>query len=208
MQKMPTPLALSRSFCLSICLGILPFPLVAAPGGGPAPSEDAMAFDLHSSPTAADWRYFIRAGEKDRERLWTTQAALGAKFGDWAWGWRLGWVRTCAASERPYCAEIMKSALADRALVVRAEAATRLGRRFEGTGYTAVLGLLAQSYAGSRNLRHGQPLYVQHRILFAIHRIGSKAGTDLGERLAATHPQTRTYWQKLTGAPHTARSKS
>lgn len=160
-------------------------------------SQFFSTFDIHAAPTTADWRYFIRAPEKDRERLWYSQSALGAKLGNWSWGWRLGWVRTCEASERSFCLDILKTALFDKALVVRAEAATRIGRRLDGSEDKDSLELLARSYRESRNIRHGQPLYVQNRILFAIHRIGGSHALQLGTALAASHPMTRTYWQKL-----------
>jgi hypothetical protein len=60
--------------------------------------------------------------------------------------------------------------------------------------------LMARSYQESRNFRHGRPLYVQQRILFAIHRIGGPYARDLGLKLSAGHPETKSFWQKLASA--------
>ena len=184
---------------LVLALGIHVGPGLSPVALGNAASSSA-PFDIHGEPSPADWRYFIRANEKDREKLWTTHALQGVKLGDWSWGWRLGWVRACGTSQRDYCRDILVTALFDRALVVRAEAATRLGRRLEGTGDKPTMDLMARSYRESRNFRHGHPLYVQHRILFAIHRIGGPYAADLGPKLAGIHPETKSFWHKLAAA--------
>jgi hypothetical protein len=94
----------------------------------------------------------------------------------------------------------MDAALHDQALVVRAEAATRIGRKFEATQNRAVIDLLAGSYRQPRNTRHGKPLFIQQRILFAIHRIGGSEAEKMGLRLAESHPVSLAYWNKLTGS--------
>jgi hypothetical protein len=179
---------------LASVLGGFTLPTLAA--NGPTPPSMA-PFDIHGEPSPADWRYFIRSNEKDREKLWVTHSLRGVRLGDWSWGWRLGWVRTCGPSDREYCRDILQTALFDRALVVRAEAATRLGRRLEGSGDQRAVDLMARSYRESRNLRHGRPLFIQHRILFAIHRIGGAYAADIGQQLARDHRETKTFWQKL-----------
>lgn len=206
-DKMPGPLRSAHAQNLAkstvrlalfhLTFAIAPWPTPVAQGK----TAPALApFDIHAEPSPADWRYFIRAQEKDREQLWTTHALQGTRLGDWSWGWRLGWVRTCDTSQREFCRDILATALFDRALVVRAEAATRIGRRLEGTGDQANLDLLARSFRESRNFRHGHPLFVQHRILFAIHRIGGPYAADLGVKLSSSHPETKSFWKKLVAA--------
>ena len=157
-------------------------------------------FDIHAEPAPADWRYFLKSPERDRELLWSRQVQRGMKLANWSWGWRLGWVRACGTSERDYCAAILRAALFDRALVVRAEAATRLGRRFAGTGDPAVTKLLARAYGLGRNVRKGQPLFVHMRILFALRDIGGDDALSTAESLASSHEATAAYWEKLKSA--------
>jgi len=154
-------------------------------------------FNIAREPSRPDWRYFIRAPEAAREQLWTYQVKHGRHLGEWSWGWRLGWVRVCGRSDRPYCAAVLREALFDKALVVRAEAATRFGRLFEHTGNPQVVDLLAKAFRNSRNLRHGKPLYVQSRILFAMRQVGGEHALATGQALAASQPQAAAYWQKL-----------
>lgn len=154
-------------------------------------------FNIKNEPQPADWRYFIKASEPERERLWAYHAGKGVKLGGWAWGWRLGWIRVCGASEKTYCQEVLTQALFDKALVVRAEAATRFGRRYEGTANDAIVSVLAKAYKNPRNIRHGKPLFVQQRILFALHRIGGTRARAEGQALAAAHTDSRAYWARL-----------
>jgi hypothetical protein len=157
-------------------------------------------FDIKAEPAPADWRYFLKAPERERELLWSRQSQRGMKLGHWSWGWRLGWVRACGTSEQAYCGQILRTALFDRALVVRAEAATRLGRRYAGSGDADVVRLLAKAYALGRNVRRGQPLFVHMRILFALRDIGGDDALATGEKLAAAHEATAAYWEKLNSA--------
>jgi len=189
--------ALAKIMILAVWIFTGPWPTSKAYAAGAA---SFAPFDIHMEPSPADWRYFIRASDKDRENLWTTHVLQGVKLGDWSWGWRLGWVRACSTSPREFCRDILATALFDRALVVRAEAATRLGRRLEGSGDQPTMDLMARSYRESPNLRHGRPLYVQHRILFAIHRIGGPYAADLGLKLSTSHLETKSFWQKLVSA--------
>lgn len=156
-------------------------------------------FDIKKSPQTADWRYFIKASEPERERLWTYHEGRGVGLGQWAWGWRLGWVRVCGASERPICQKILGAALFDKALVVRAEAATRFGRRYEGTADDAIVSLLAKAYRNPRNVRNGKPLFVQQRILFALHRVGGERARSEAAALAAGNAESKSYWARLDG---------
>lgn len=176
------------------------FGCVLLVGAGKPNPRSLEAFRWDQEPKKADWRYFVKAAEADRERLWEHHVKAGRKLGAWSWGWRLGWVRTCSESKAAFCRDVMDQALADKALVVRAEAATRLGRRYEGSGEQAVVSALADAYRNDKNSRNGAPLFVQERILFALHQVGGSQALTAGGRLSAMHPDTKAYWRKLTAA--------
>lgn len=173
---------------------------VLAPLANANPKTSLESFDFRKEPAKADWRYFLKAPEISRQKLWGYHVGQGHQLRDWSWGWRLGWVRACSDSQEEYCGQIMAQALGDKAMVVRAEAATRLGRRFDGSQDAKVTGLLVKAYDNKGNVRNGKPLFVQNRILFALHQIGGKDALAVGEKLAASHPQTREYWQRLARA--------
>ena len=154
-------------------------------------------YDLRSEPGPPDWRYFIQAPETEREKLWLYQIERGKHLKHWSWGWRLGWVRVCSRSQRAYCNGVLREALFDKALVVRAEAATRMGRQFEGSERQDMIDLLARAYKDVRNRRRGKPMFVQTRILYAIHQIGGRRARSIGSSLAGEHELVRSYWQKL-----------
>jgi hypothetical protein len=189
-----------HNFAVVLALGAALLTAGVAPAAAPSRSaarRTVEGFDIAKEPTPSDWRFFIKAKEASREKLWTYNTRRGKQLGDWAWGWRLGWVRVCAQSDRPYCAAVLEAALVDKALVVRAEAATRIGRRFEGTGDAHAAALLESAFADRRNVRGGKPMFVQARILFALHGIGGEAPRAAGRRLAASHPTLTAYWAKL-----------
>ena len=162
-----------------------------------SPSVPNPEFDFTSEPAQPDWRYFIRAPEVEREKLWQYQLHRGKHLRHWSWGWRLGWVRACSRSDRSYCQGVMREALFDRALVVRAEAATRLGRLYDGSQRDDIIDLLVSAYKDTRNRRRGKPMFVQTRILYALHQIGGPKAKALGSQLASEHELVRRYWQKL-----------
>ncbi len=167
---------------------------LATPSSPAVPNPE---FDVTSEPAQPDWRYFIRAPEVEREKLWQYQLHRGKHLRHWSWGWRLGWVRACSRSDRSYCQGVMREALFDRALVVRAEAATRLGRLYDGSQRDDIIDLLVSAYKDTRNRRRGKPMFVQTRILYALHQIGGPKAKALGSQLASEHELVRRYWQKL-----------
>lgn len=191
---MRTPLMLLGWLLLGAAVGETP---VFAVQGARARQAGLEPLDIRKEPKQADWRYFLKAPEIEREKLWAYHAGKGLNLGQWAWGWRLGWVRACDKSARPYCQDVLRQALFDDALVVRADAATRIGRLYEGSANGDVARLLAKAYRNPKNLRRGKPLFVQPRILFAMRRIGGDEALKLGETLAARHPESKGYWAKL-----------
>jgi hypothetical protein len=172
----------------------------AALGASSKAMKSLDSFRIEAEPSKSDWRYFIRAPERVREDLWLRHARAGKRLAHWSWGWRLGWVRVCGGSERPLCAEILKEALFDKALVVRAEAATRVGTRFAGSADTRVVALLEQAFRNKHNLRGGRPLFVQQRILYALHQVGDEGQRERATTLAASHKDTQTYWRRLVAS--------
>jgi hypothetical protein len=155
------------------------------------------AFDIHQAPSQADWQFFLRTPAAKRLELWSYHKSKKLQLKDWAWGWRLGWVRACGDDKNAACSDILSAALQDKALVVRAEAATQIGRLFEDTSNQKAVELLASAYNNPRNLRRGKPLFVQSRILFALSRIGGKKALDAAQSLAKSNPQMQLYWSKL-----------
>jgi hypothetical protein len=178
--------------------------LATAPSVKANPRRSFDGFEIKREPGKGDWRYFIKAPEAAREQLWAYQANHGKHLKDWAWGWRLGWVRVCGVSDRAYCRGILNEALGDRALVVRAEAATRIGQLYEKSGSDQVIGVLATAYRNPRNVRHGHPLYIQSRILFALRQIGGDHAMATAAQLAAALPETQAYWTRLQSSDHVA----
>lgn len=155
-------------------------------------------FNIKGEPSEADWVYFLKMPPKEREALWSYNAKQHYHLKDWSWGWRLGWVRVCNKEKSPFCFERLREALKDRALVVRAEAATKIGESYEGSGDARVLTLLESAYKDARNQRNGKPMYVQQRILEAIHRVSGTDADNLGRRLAKSDPGNLKYWNQIS----------
>ena len=155
-------------------------------------------FEISKEPTKSDWKHFHNSTETQRYKLWFYHLKQGKKLKDWAWGWRLGWIRVCANSKKKYCRTILRRALFDKAMVVRAEAATLIGRVYEGTNNPRIVKLLKRAYKIKRNFRSGKPMFVTERILFALHRVGGASIAEEGLQLAKSHPKTHDYWTKVT----------
>jgi hypothetical protein len=152
------------------------------------------------APTSASWTEFLHKNPKDLESLWgqlngakSSQAGLGSI----GWQWRLGWIRRCLNVEARFCNVVLSQALNDKAMLVRAEAATVLGQKFEDSKDPKILAQLEGAFKNPRNSRNGKPMFIQQRILFAIRQIGGQAADILGERLAGGSATTQDYWRKL-----------
>jgi hypothetical protein len=150
------------------------------------------------TPTQAEWRQFQASSLSTLKDHWNREKSKPGFFTDWSWQWKLAWLKKCAGlGEGEFCREVILTGLRDKALVVRAEAATIMGQRFEGSGDQALIAELSMSFKNPRNLRQNRPLFIQYRILFAIHQIGGSEAEKRGQELASSHPQTMNYWQKL-----------
>ncbi len=160
-------------------------------------SGERPLLDPHRAPQMKDWQYFQDMKDTEREALWRHHERQGMKLKDWIWGWRMAWVKACTFAKEKYCDKLLETALSDKAMVVRAEAATRLGERFEDKKDSRVIQVLAEAFKNPRNSRNGKPLYVQQRILFAIKQIGGSHGDQVGAELAKINPQSNAYWRAL-----------
>jgi len=170
---------------------------IVGPSLNQSPKVSVEAFNIAAEPSSVDWKYFLNATPSFRQGLWQYHLNRGKSFKDWAWQWRLGWVRACSEVSDRYCEAVFKSALIDKAVVVRADAASRLGRLYEGTGSNWAANLLLRAAKDPRNMRHGQPLYIQQRILYALKQIGGRKTLDAAGDIARTNKTTSIYWAKL-----------
>jgi hypothetical protein len=154
--------------------------------------------EIAKEPTTRDWRAFHKAEPSFRSALWSYHKKRQVGFPAWSWGWRMGWVRACAANPTGYCEHILETALFDKALVVRSEAATQVGRIFESTKNEKFSALLIKAYNNPKNYRNKKPLFVQQRILFALHQIGNKEAAVTGKKMSAGNPDLAVYWSRIT----------
>lgn len=163
-------------------------------------SQENEVFPIEAEMSPLEWQTFLGANEAERRNLWHAQTSKGRQLEDWNWTWRLAWVRVCAQSSEAYCGEIVRQALTDKALVVRAEAIARLGERFQNTGnqYPHVIAALEVAYKHPGNMRNGKPLYIQKRILNALARIMGDQGSQRLQDMAKAHASTYDYWMKMT----------
>ncbi len=180
-----------------VLLFLLFFPNCEALALTARPAMPSAELNISTAPSRADWQYFMRADSKFKKKLWHYYKDQGKSLKDWAWEWRVGWVQTCQHSQEAWCWQLFKAALFDQALVVRSEAAVRLGERFRGSANPDIVTLLSSAYKNPANLRSGKPLFIQERLLFAIKSVGGAISEREGLRLAELHPKTRDYWHKL-----------
>lgn len=183
-----------------LIFGMLYFAVSGKTGFAQKTQINAEYFDIRTEPSQSDWRFFMRWTEQERLKLWQKHLGQGKYLKDWHWGWRLGWVRSCANSKSAVCTELLINALLDRALVVRAEAASRLGNLYASTGNSKIIAMLEQAFKNKANVRGGHPLFIQQRILYALHLVVNPDQSYRAERLAALYPETKAYWQRLTAA--------
>lgn len=163
-------------------------------------------FNISTSPTQGDWQRFHILTEKERGNLWGYHLRQKMRLKDWAWQWRLGWLRTCGTKLREsYCDSILADGLQDAAMVVRAEAANQYAHAHAGTHSKKAVQLLAAAYARPDNFRSGKPLFVCEQILGALQEVGGAEALGAAKKLAAKDPHTKKYWNALNarvGGPH------
>lgn len=179
--------------------------------GSPQKSPSAKAaplsvgkLDIKASPSQGDWQRFFIMTDKERTDLWQYHAKQKIKLSDWAWQWRLGWLRSCGFKVREsYCETTLLEGLQDPAMVVRAEAAAQYAHAHAGSGAKNDVAVLTKSYMRPDNFRNGKPLFVCEQILRALQEIGGPDALSAAKRLAAKDPNMKKYWAALTGRTRT-----
>lgn len=159
-------------------------------------AKSTQVFDITKEPNEKSWQEFFETSEQIRQKLWNSKKKQGFQLKDWSWQWRLAWVRACSISQQLYCGQILADALKDSALVVRSESASLIGRRFAGSANPLALQLLKDAYHDQRNYREGRPMFVQYRILAAIHAI-DPGNASLLHSLSKNSQETRHFATKL-----------
>lgn len=164
-----------------------------------APTLLGAEFDPKTPPSKPEWQHFHKMTDAELTKLWVFQTQRGhKKLADWSWQWRMGWMQRCGTSEmNSICPQILLEGLADNAMVIRAEAATRIGKRFAGTATPEILRALEKAYKDPRNSRNGNPLFVYERILEALSNLKDVRATKIASRLASKHPDTTAYWARI-----------
>jgi hypothetical protein len=160
--------------------------------------KENLSLQIQKAPSMQDWQFFHRQSDSWRQELWLRHQKLGYKLHDWTWEWRLGWIKACTNIDKKWCSELIDSGLKDKAAVVRGQAAQALGRGYRSKEDLNILKTLVNAAKDERNFRNSQPLFVQMQILYAIKLLGGKDALESGEKIAAQHPSTQSYWQKLT----------
>jgi len=159
---------------------------------------EARGFKINGNVSKSDWQFFMTSSDKWRESLWKFYKRQGNSLEDWAWEWRLAWVRTCEMNRQSWCFRILKASLASKAVLVRSRGVKAWGRRYAGTGHINAGKELERVFTFPKNDRNNRPLFIKNRILFALIQIGGKENEALAQRLADSHPGTRRYWTKIT----------
>jgi len=159
-----------------------------------------LVFEPKSAPTKSEWQHFHKMSDAQVTKLWAYQTSRGNRgLSDWSWQWRMGWLQRCGAQTMGVlCQSILLTGLKDDAMVVRAEAAARIGDRFAGKSNPVLIDALTSAYKDPRNTRNGSPLFVCDRILEALRKMGGKRASTVGARLAKVYPETSDYWAKIS----------
>ena len=128
----------------------------------------AAAVSYSQMPNKHEWQYFLQRGSDFQKNFWHEHRQREIQFSDWSWSWRILWLKSCGLSKEPHCIKILAQGFRDRAMVVRAEAITQLGRRFRGSGNSGMLAQLNAAAKVPRNFRHQQPMFIHHNIKRAV----------------------------------------
>lgn len=154
-----------------------------------AKNPDLERFIIQETASPKDWSYFFGKSAAWRLSLWKYQSSLGFELKDWHWTWRIGWLRSCAATDDynlEHCELILKNAETDKAVVVRAELINTLKDRHKGSENLKIIGKLQSMYSNPANTRNGKPLFIQAHIIEAIRQIGGSKSAEIADRLASS----------------------
>ncbi len=157
-------------------------------------------FAPHKAPERLEWSRFMELSPREAESLWNDQAHKGVRFADWNWKWRLAWVKLCATTRKPgtrFCDEVMDGALDDKALVVRAEAASAIGDMKEGSMDPVASRKLLAVLKDPRNRRNDVPVMAQKRAMYSLVKIGHADSVRAADEIVSRDSTLKSYWNKL-----------
>lgn len=179
--------------CL-LLLGLLEPQICLAETKIPARGQPAWG---NKAPSTKEWRYFHALPRSKKQKLWDLCCRSAHSLSHLRWQWRLAWVISCERDHLDHCANTLKQALFDKALVVRARGAQALGIRYRGSNNQEIIQLLEKAYTNKGNYRNEKPMFIQYKILLALKQIGGEACQKAGKRLAMKYHATADYWQSL-----------
>ena len=191
LQKSIRPSLISRTYQIIVLLGLLANASLA--------SAKASDRDWTKAPSTENWKAFFQLTDQEKAQEWKAVEKSGLTFEGLSWEWKLAWVRSCTYSSTQDCSKIVQLGLFDKALVVRAEAATRLGQRFAGSGHKPAIRILRTAYGIQQNTRSKEPMFVQYRILQALNQIGGD-GKGVGKQLSMNSDGLHKYWTRIASA--------
>ena len=161
--------------------------------------KSPLELDIKTSPSQGDWQRFQILTKPELEKIWTFHQSKNIKLSDWAWQWRLGWVRRCGGmADIAWCNELVKDGLEDPAVVVRAEAAEQFAQIRKRTVTKSDIQVLTTAFKNPKNFRNGQPLFVCERILHALLTLEHPDARKAGKKLSDGNKKTKAYWAALT----------
>ncbi len=168
------------------------------------PSRPSLPYaNIKIPPSTKSWREFLQATPQRQNELWSFHKGEGRSLKDWNWAWRLGWIRVCSKnspSKLEFCEDVFREGLQDKALLVRAETASAVQKVYTGSGNVKHLDGLKATFSMPSNWRNGSPLFVQKRVLSALHSIGGDKANTLGNELSKSHPEFERFWHSLKKA--------
>ena len=191
LQKTLRPSLISMTYQLIVVFGFF-----TNAGLAKAKASD---WNWTQSPSTENWKAFFQFTDLERGQEWKALEKKGNSFEALSWEWKLAWVRSCTYSSTQDCSKIIQLGLFDKALVVRAEAATRLGQRFAGSGHKPAIRILRKAYGIQQNTRSKEPMFVQYRILQALNQIGGE-GRSVGKQLSMNSEGLHKYWTRIASA--------
>ena len=154
-------------------------------------------FRWQNHPSAEKWHEFQDLSSESRLKAWYSMKDFG--WDKIKWKWKLALIVACDTNiNQEFCKQVMILALKDKALVVRAQSASLIAKAYHKNPDSRIISLLEKASANSNNYRGGEPLYVQYRIIHALHEIGGAKAAAAARHIATAHKKTYSYWSKLT----------
>lgn len=175
----------------------LSFGLISKIGVASAEPSKGLIFDHRKEPSREDWRYFLKLSPQAQDDIWRSFITKGVNLGDWSWAWRIGWIKACTGNSLKFCETVFAEALGDRALVVRAEAITALGRIYEKTQRRDIVKMISIAAADKRNMRNKKPMFVNKRAIFTLQKIGGQDAFNEAKKIAQADKDLENYFKRI-----------